>query len=170
MRQEIITNSAKQTKKIGNKIARQILQRGPLDSAIVLALNGELGSGKTTFVQGFAEIPCIRKKVLSPTYVIMRRFEIPDYSVKKEPKTSKCFKNLYHIDCYRIKNPKEILDLGFADTIENPENIIIIEWAEKIKKVLPNSNIFYLDFKFLEKNKRKIHIPDILRIQVSPCG
>ncbi len=164
MRQEIITTCARQTKNLGRKIAKQILQSGLSDKAVIFALNGELGAGKTTFVQGFSQTLSIRERILSPTYVIMKRFEIPEYSLKKELKMSKQFKNFYHIDCYRIKDAKEMIDLGFVDIINNPENIIIIEWAEKIKKTLAKHNIFFLELKFLKKNQRKISISDTFRI------
>ena len=69
----------------------------------------------------------------------------------------KNFKNLYHIDAYRLKNPEELLELGFKDLIGNSENLIVIEWADKIKKILPK-NILKIEFTNLEKNKRKIII------------
>ena len=66
------------------------------------------------------------------------------------------FHNFYHIDCYRIRKPKEILDLGFKEIISNPENIVAIEWADRIKKILPK-NALVLKFKFIDKLKREIY-------------
>ncbi|HOA47718.1 MAG TPA: tRNA (adenosine(37)-N6)-threonylcarbamoyltransferase complex ATPase subunit type 1 TsaE, partial [Candidatus Pacearchaeota archaeon] len=63
----------------------------------------------------------------------------------------------YHFDCYRIEDPKEILDLEFKKIIENPQNIVIFEWGDKIKKILPD-DCFKIKFEFLDKNKRKITI------------
>ena len=60
-----------------------------------------------------------------------------------------------NIDAYRLKNPKELSELGFKDIVDNPENIIVIEWADKIKKILPK-NILLIRFENLGKNKRKI--------------
>jgi len=61
----------------------------------------------------------------------------------------------YHIDCYRIKKPKEILDLGFKEVISSPKNIVTIEWADRIKKIIPKEAI-WINFKFISKNAREI--------------
>ncbi|GAH99033.1 unnamed protein product, partial [marine sediment metagenome] len=60
-------------------------------------------------------------------------------------------------DCYRIKKPEELLALGFKEIISNPQNIVTIEWADKIKKILSKNTIF-LKFEFKDKNKRRITI------------
>lgn len=65
------------------------------------------------------------------------------------------FDNFYHIDCYRLKNEKDMSALGLKEIIRNPENIVAIEWSEKIKKVLPKSTIL-IEFKFIDKNKREL--------------
>ena len=75
----------------------------------------------------------------------MKRFKIKDSR----------FKNFYHIDCYRIKEPKELLGLGFKEIISNPQNIVAIEWVGRIKKILPR-NILVIKFKFANKTTRKI--------------
>jgi len=137
-----ITKNSEQTQKLGEKLAQQIVcensSSNSRKSATVLALRGDLGAGKTTFLQGFAKGLGIKEKILSPTYVIIKRFD-----------------NFYHIDCYRIKNEKDILELGFAEIISNPKNIVAIEWPERIKKILPKNSI-KIDFKFVGKNKREI--------------
>ncbi len=69
----------------------------------------------------------------------------------------KKYNNLYHIDCYRIKDYKDILALDFAEMVSNPKNIVVIEWAEKIKKILPKDTV-WIKFKILPKDKRKIEI------------
>ncbi|MBL7150170.1 MAG: tRNA (adenosine(37)-N6)-threonylcarbamoyltransferase complex ATPase subunit type 1 TsaE, partial [Candidatus Pacebacteria bacterium] len=79
------------------------------------------------------------------TFVILKRFKVQDGR----------FKDFYHIDCYRIKKPKEILDLGFKEIISNPKNIVAIEWADRIRKILPKNSII-LKFEFIDQNKRKI--------------
>ncbi len=152
------TNSFLETKKLAEKLAEKILiigkkNRASSDGALILALCGELGGGKTTFVQGFSKGLGIKEKILSPTFIIMKQFQIR----KNLRPNSQKFANLYHIDCYRIKKAKEILDLGFKEIISNPQNIVIIEWAERIKKILPE-NALIVTFKFIDKNKRKIVI------------
>ena len=120
--------------------------QGENNSAVVFGLRGNLGGGKTTFLQGFAKGLGIKEKILSPTFVIQKRFKIKDST----------FKNFYHIDCYRLKNTKEILELHFKEIIFDPKNIVAIEWPEKIKKVLPKDTIF-IKFKFVGENKREIN-------------
>ena len=163
---KIITNSAKQTQSIAKVLAEEILKSKYEKRAIILALSGELGAGKTTFLQGFAMGLGIDEKINSPTFVIMKRFEIEDQSTKisrkfsARPSTFKkvlWFKNFYHLDCYRLNDRKEILDLGFKEIISNPENIIAIEWGELIKKILPK-DVIKIEFRHLEGDKREILI------------
>lgn len=137
---EIITQTPKETQKVAKMLAKEILKIPLKKKAVVLALVGNLGGGKTTFLQGFAKGLRIKEKVLSPTFVIMRRF-----------------KNFFHIDCYRIQNKKDILNLGFKEIIDNPKNIIAIEWADKIKSLLPKDRIL-LEFEVVGKNKRRISV------------
>lgn len=141
----INSTSPNQTKKLGERLAKKFLTANPKKTAIVFGLEGNLGTGKTTFLQGFAMGLGIKEKILSPTFVILKRFKIKDLR----------FKNFYHIDCYRIQKSKELLDLGFKKIISNPQNIIAIEWADRIRKILPKTTLM-LKFKFLDKNKRLI--------------
>ena len=142
---EIVTKSIEETKKAGMALG-QILEREPLSNrAFIIALKGNLGSGKTTFIQGLAEGLKVQENILSPTFVIQKDF----------PLALKNYRSLYHIDAYRLKNPEELLALGFKDLVKNPENLVVIEWADKIKKLLPK-NILKIEFVNLGKNKRKI--------------
>ena len=131
---------------MGKNFAKEILKKGPQKEAVVLVLYGNLGGGKTTFLQGFANGLGVKEKILSPTFVILKRF-----------KSNKNFKNFYHIDCYRLKDSKDILELDFKKLILNPENIIAVEWPEKIKKVLPRKAI-RIDFKFINEKTRELTI------------
>ncbi len=128
-------------------MAKEVLKTSPEKTALVFGLQGELGGGKTTFLQGFARGLGIKEKILSPTFVIMKKFVIP----------AKAGIRFYHFDYYRLKNEKEILELGFREIISNPKNIVAIEWPEKIKKVLPK-NVIFIDFEFVGKDKRGITI------------
>jgi tRNA threonylcarbamoyladenosine biosynthesis protein TsaE len=140
-----LTKSPRETKKLGEELAKKILKTKKQKKAIVLGLEGDLGGGKTTFLKGFARGLGIKKKILSPTFIIMRRFEIKN----------KNFKNFYHIDCYRIKKTKEILSLGLKKIIFNPQNIVAIEWVDRVKKNLPK-NLILIKFKLVNKNWRQI--------------
>jgi tRNA threonylcarbamoyladenosine biosynthesis protein TsaE len=148
MRQvNLFTKSAFQTRKLGKEIAEKILKKELKRKPLLLFLEGELGSGKTAFVQGFAKGLGIREKILSPTFVLIKK-----YPLKNMP-----YKSFYHIDCYRFKKLKDLLDLGFEEIISNSQNIVALEWADKLKITLRKHPI-KIKFKFINKNKRKISI------------
>jgi tRNA A37 threonylcarbamoyladenosine biosynthesis protein TsaE len=67
------------------------------------------------------------------------------------------YKSFYHIDCYRLKKLKDLLDLGFEEIISNSQNIVALEWAEKLK-ITSRRRPIKIKFKFINKNKRKISI------------
>lgn len=152
---EFLTISAWQTRKMGKLLAEEIVRHSSQKKAFVIGLKGELGGGKTTFVQGFAKGLRVKEKILSPTFVILKRFSIPHQKKITDP--GQKFENFYHLDCYRIENEEEILDIGFKDIIDNPKNIIVIEWAERIKKILP-INTLWIRFEFIDRKRRKIVI------------
>jgi len=153
---KIITKSAGRTKEVGEKLARIILKNKPKKQAVVVGLEGNLGGGKTTFLQGFAKGLGIKEKILSPTFVILKRFKIPGQRTKDKKQKAK-FGTFYHADCYRIKNPKELSELGFDEIISNSGNVVAVEWAGRIKKILPKGTIG-LNFKFVDKKTRKISL------------
>ncbi len=145
MKKKYLTYNPFQTKKLGEAIAKKILKSKIKKNAFIVRLEGDLGGGKTTFLKGFAKGLGIKQRITSPTFVILRKFKVKDLR----------FMYFYHIDCYRIKKPKEILDLGFGEIIKSPKNIIVIEWAERIRKILPKNTII-LEFKFINKKIREI--------------
>ncbi len=147
MKFKYLSKSPSKTKKLGEILAKKIAKIKNLSKAQALGLEGDLGGGKTTFLQGFAKGLGIKEKITSPTFVIMKKFHVPCPKLQV----------FYHVDCYRIQKPKEILNLGFKEIISNPRNIVAIEWADKIKKILPK-NTTWLKFEFIGKNKRKIII------------
>lgn len=180
MKQKYLTKNSTQTQKLGKNLAKEIYPVksrragvSPLarlfnrvkktgKTALVIGLIGELGGGKTTFLQGFAKGLGIKEKILSPTFVILKRFKITKLKTQNSKRKATAqnsklneFENFYHIDCYRIKKPKELLDLGFKKIISDPKNIVAIEWAEKIKKILPK-NTLKIKFEFIDKKTRKI--------------
>lgn len=147
MDKNFITSSAPETQKVGERVANHLLKKGPQQQAVVLALQGNLGSGKTTFLQGFAKGLQVKELVLSPTFVIQKRF----------PLKNKKFKDFYHIDCYRLHTSEEMVELGFKEIMANPENIVAIEWAEKIQELLPKGSIT-IAFHVLHGGKHEIVI------------
>ncbi len=103
----------------------------PQTAAVVLALKGDLGSGKTTFTQTLARALGVTEPVTSPTFVIMKGYELE----------GQIFDTLIHIDAYRLETSVEMTVLGFANLIATPRILIVIEWAEKISDLLPEQTI-----------------------------
>jgi tRNA threonylcarbamoyladenosine biosynthesis protein TsaE len=126
-----ISKSLKETEKIAKDFSQKILKKNR-DMACVVCLSGDLGTGKTTFTQSFAKNLGIKRKVNSPTFVIMKRYPLFENSFS--------FKNFVHIDAYRLKDEKELLVLGWEEIISNKENLIFIEWPEKIIKAIPKKH------------------------------
>src|SRR3989344_8047721 len=112
----------------------------PEPHATVFALIGELGAGKTTFVQKFAKACGIRDSIISPTFVILKKYD-----------------NLVHIDAYRLKDAGELEKLGIYDLISNPDNVIFIEWADRVISILPDDTIT-IHFEHINETQRKISI------------
>lgn len=151
-----ITKSACQTQKLGEELAN-FLSFGKLSSRAfkprlssrkngqVVCLYGELGSGKTTFIQGLARGLGINKRILSPAFVFIRPYKLPQERM------------FYHVDLYRINKREETYGLGLIEFWSDPKNIVVIEWADKIKEILPKERI---DIKFenLGENERRITI------------
>ncbi len=145
----IITKTDQETQKAGELLAEEINEL-PINSknrALLISLSGDLGGGKTTFAQGFAKGLGIQQKITSPSFVILKKFNIP--------RSRAGFKNFYHLDCYRIQDSKEILELGFSEMILDKNNLILVEWAEKIKEIFPTDSI-WVNFKYLSLQERKI--------------
>ncbi|MBI5122538.1 tRNA (adenosine(37)-N6)-threonylcarbamoyltransferase complex ATPase subunit type 1 TsaE [Candidatus Roizmanbacteria bacterium] len=132
---KIITTNFEETQQLGFDLAKS-LKGG------VVCLYGDLGSGKTTFVQGLARGLGIEKRIISPTFIIMRTYEIED-------------KNFYHVDLYRIENEKDVEGLGLLEIMKDDASIVVIEWPEKIENLLPEKrkDIF---FKYLDGDRREI--------------
>ena len=158
-----LSKSSEKTKKIGENLAKQILKKPKTKAgAFVILLSGDLGGGKTTFVQGFAAGLGVKEKILSPTFVICKKFQIPNPKAQASPKSQKIkakmrYKNFYHIDCYRAGNSRDMGALGMGEIISNPENIVVVEWPEKAEGV-DFSNAAKINFSFAGENIREIFI------------
>lgn len=146
---EIKISSSAQMKKIAKIFSLSVFKSGfDLKDALVLALAGDLGAGKTAFVQGFMKGAGIGKKITSPTFTIIKSYEL-------RIKNRGNYKRIYHVDLYRAKKAKEIFDLGLKEILKNPRNIVLIEWPERIKKYLPK-NAIRIKFKHGEKENERI--------------
>ncbi len=149
----MISKSKSQTQKFAAKIAKKILR--PTSYALrpkIIALHGDLGAGKTTFVQGFIKALGVRHHITSPTFLIIRKYPLKS---KRLNVKGQMFHNVYHLDLYRIHKLKELLDLGFKKMIGSPENIILIEWPERAGKLL-QKNILRINFEHGKNEKERI--------------
>ncbi len=158
-----ITKSFLETQELGQDLAGRILATTAPAGAVVLALQGDLGAGKTTFLQGLAKGLGIKEVVNSPTFVIMHKFEIrnpkSETNSKFKIQNSK-FSFFYHLDLYRLENEKDVDFLDIKEILRNPENIVAIEWPEKLASSLraQRSNLIQIKFKHLKENVREITI------------
>ncbi len=146
-----ITENQKETKELAKNLAKKLIQKKS-EKALVIAMSGELGSGKTTFVSGFSKVLGIREKILSPTFVLIHKHELKP---GEKPIQHKGYKFLYHIDAYRLESEKDLLKLGIKEILTNPKNIIMIEWADKVKRIVPK-NATWIYLKHSDKNRRSI--------------
>jgi tRNA threonylcarbamoyladenosine biosynthesis protein TsaE len=124
-------------KELVGDLSQKSLQK-KMRKAEVVALSGDLGSGKTAFVKAVAGEFGIKDDVTSPTFIIEKIYELADSP----------FQRLIHIDAYRLESGAELLHLGWADLIADPRNIIFIEWPEKVADIM--------HFQFIDENTREI--------------
>ncbi|MFH1472864.1 MAG: tRNA (adenosine(37)-N6)-threonylcarbamoyltransferase complex ATPase subunit type 1 TsaE [bacterium] len=139
---EHISRSQAETRAIAEKFLNTLNHRG---KASVVALQGDLGAGKTSFAQAIGLHLGIKESMQSPTFVIMKVYKI----------NFKNFKKLIHIDAYRLEKEKELLHLGWEEMIREPENLILIEWPENVKGIIP-SEAKLINLEFVDENTRKI--------------
>ena len=119
-----------------------------VNKATIVRLVGDLGSGKTTFVKAVTKsLGGNDLDVTSPTFVIMK-----SYPLRRGP-----WKTLVHIDAYRLDDPKEVEKLRFSEVFSNLNNLVFIEWPEKIASALPPKTTT-LSFTFIDENTRQIEV------------
>ena len=133
-----------------HQIAKSLIKeitKSKTKGAKIVTFSGDLGAGKTTLTKEVARLLGVKREIVSPTFVIMKRYEIKN----------KNFKNLIHIDAYRLKNGGELLNLGFEEISQNKDNLIIIEWPEMVADCLASvSHKVVLGHK--DENTRSIEI------------
>lgn len=159
MTERVATMNTAETSAFVREFARETLlkrQHGP--GATVIALTGELGAGKTTFAAAFAKAFGIRERIQSPTFVLVKEYALQRGNMQYEkwdmdeklrrnvrspyPILHISYSKLVHIDCYRLERPAELLRLGLRETLADPRAIVLIEWAERIRRVLPKDTVW----------------------------
>lgn len=132
----VLTHSPEETKALGRHLASD-LQGGE-----VIELIGGLGSGKTTFVQGLAEGLGIKRKVLSPTFLIRRSY--PGRL------------NLEHFDFYRLNSSRDLTGLDVEEVVGLPKTVVVMEWPERVGLESPRAK--RISFEYVDENTRRIRL------------
>ncbi len=118
------TNSPQETEKFGIKLSQK------LKGGDIVLLSGDLGAGKTALVKGIAKGFGIKNEITSPTFTLMNVYDIKDKKKKIE--------TMVHIDTYRLKHEKELVEIGVEDYLGKDNTVCLIEWPEKIIELLKN--------------------------------
>ncbi len=132
---EVISRSPEQTRRVGMRLG-SLLRTGD-----VICLSGDLGSGKTTLVQGLSAGWGSLDAVSSPTFVLINVYSRPDGG------------QLYHLDAYRLNGPAEAIDLDLDTLIENGS--MVVEWADRILSALPQEHL-WVKLVYVEENQRDL--------------
>lgn len=143
---EIYSHSVGETQAFAQEIAKKIK---PGD---VLALYGELGAGKTTFVSHLVLALGLKNRVQSPTFVISRIYESPDVAGE--------IKKVNHLDLYRLQDASEVSELGFTEFLNEKNAITLVEWPGVAESLFP-SNTIRIFFEVVDENERKIHVQNL---------
>ena len=136
-----ITHSVKETKELAKELVKS------LKTGQVIGLSGDLGAGKTAFTQGLAKALGVKSIVNSPTFVLMKVYETKH----------KVIKTLVHIDAYRLDESTNLEVLGISEYLADPEVLVVVEWVERIRKIMPKGTKYY-NFKVLSEDQREIVI------------
>jgi tRNA threonylcarbamoyladenosine biosynthesis protein TsaE len=147
------TKSLRATKALAADFVKTLLKsRKNRQKALTLLLSGDLGSGKTSFVQAILRFFGV-KRVTSPTFVIMKHYRLL--------RSMSGIKDIYHVDAYRLRSFKDLSLLGFDEILKSDKAMVMIEWPERIKKGLPQDAV-KISFSCGEKeNERVINFPKI---------
>jgi tRNA threonylcarbamoyladenosine biosynthesis protein TsaE len=132
---EILSHSPDETKALGYELASD------LEGGEIIELIGDLGSGKTTFVQGLAQGLGIKRKILSPTFLIRRSYlgQL----------------NLEHLDFYRLNSPNDLAGLDLDDILGAPKTVVVMEWPERVG-LDQGEKAKKIFFEYIDENTRKI--------------
>lgn len=143
MNNMITTHSAEETRDFGKKLAGEILP------GTLLCLSGDLGAGKTTLVQGLLEGLGAKRPYVSPTFVIMKQYDLLSRSITG-------ITRVYHADAYRV-GAKDFTEIGFAEWCADKQGLVILEWPERITDILLEKKVDIV-LTSISETERKIKI------------
>ena len=145
---KIISTSSFQTNKIGQLLAEEL--RG----GEIICLSGDLGAGKTTFTQGLLRGLKIKGPYTSPTFTIVKEYHRKTQNVKHTLRARRSMLHVFHIDAYRITS-KDLRELGFNDFAGKENSVVILEWPEKVKRLIPTKSV-WINFQWVNEKEREI--------------
>lgn len=122
------------------------------ESGTVIGLVGDLGAGKTTFVQLLAKAIGVREAVKSPTFILMQVLEAGAVAQKRG------LKRLCHVDAYRLKDYSELRAIGFEEYAVEPGTVCLVEWADRVPELHGLANYEEITFTIGEKGRRRLRI------------
>ena len=138
--------SVVQMQSVATRFVHGLIPRA--NGATVVALLGDLGAGKTTFMQGVAKALGVTGQVTSPTFVLEKVYKLRDQQ----------FDHLIHIDAYRLENAHEARGLGWDELLLNRNNVVCVEWADRLGDAIPE-NAIVIKFQFVSDTVRQITWP-----------
>ncbi|MBP9760228.1 MAG: tRNA (adenosine(37)-N6)-threonylcarbamoyltransferase complex ATPase subunit type 1 TsaE [Candidatus Pacebacteria bacterium] len=145
--QEVLTHTPEETQELARRVVDVLIaleqNRG---TSTIVALQGDLGAGKTVFAQGVARALGVEGVVTSPTFVVEKVYRLPDGAP---------WKHLVHIDAYRLTGEEELHTIGWADIATDPGNLILIEWPEQVGMGVPE-RAYYVRFEEVDEGVRKL--------------
>ena len=127
-----------------------LIKKVPQEGAVLVGLTGDLGSGKTAFTKAVASVLGIDDTITSPTFVLEKRYSIPEGSM-----ASKRFSRMIHIDAYRLHKGEEMNALDWSATLADRGNLILLEWPEQVRDALPKKT-FQLSFEYVDDGVRSV--------------
>jgi tRNA threonylcarbamoyladenosine biosynthesis protein TsaE len=157
MKKKYISKSLHDTKKAAEDFVDKLFTTGGKTGgkAVVILLQGNLGSGKTTFVKAVAEILGIKKNITSPTFVLEKVYKLPAFAKvygAAKPKNGN-FTSFVHIDAYRLSGAKDMELLGWGELVDNPKNLVFVEWPEIVDGIFAD-NTPKITFEFVDETTR----------------
>jgi len=153
--QEFVTHSPEETQELASQVVGILSKQeegNVRGTSTIVALQGNLGAGKTVFVKGVANSLGVEGVVTSPTFVIEKIYKLPEEAP---------WKRIVHIDAYRLENEEELSAIGWGDVATDPNNLIMIEWPETVGLGIPE-RATWIEFEAVDSKTRKIQIPDSL--------
>lgn len=145
------THSADETREIGKNFAKT------LKSGTLVCFEGNLGAGKTTFIQGMLEAFGAELPFVSPTFILMKQYDLLkpkrlDFQLEVEL----LIQRIYHADAYRLGAP-EFREIGFEEWIADPQGVTLLEWPERIAELLPEKYVT-VSIESISETERRIEI------------